>query len=79
VLNALTKLFARQLRQVWSEVKLVVRGDSGFCRSRVVRGQEQTNKARTTHHGSADLEQLDLVAVQACFSSVPYSAPADAG
>ena len=37
VLSALIKLIARRLRQAWPGVKLVVRGDSGFCRSRALR------------------------------------------
>jgi hypothetical protein len=37
VLSALIKLIARRLRQVWPEVKLIVRGDSGFCRSKALR------------------------------------------
>jgi hypothetical protein len=37
VLSALIKLIARRLRQAWPEVKLIVRGDSGFCRSRALR------------------------------------------
>lgn len=37
VLSALTKLIARRLRQAWPGVKLVVRGDSGFCRSKALR------------------------------------------
>lgn len=37
VLSALIKLIARRLRQAWPGVKLVVRGDSGFCRSKALR------------------------------------------
>jgi hypothetical protein len=37
VLSALVKLIARRLRQAWPHVKLIVRGDSGFCRSRALR------------------------------------------
>jgi hypothetical protein len=37
VLSALIKLIARRLRQAWPEVKLIVRGDSGFCRSKALR------------------------------------------
>jgi hypothetical protein len=37
VLSALVKLIARRLRQAWPGVKLVVRGDSGFCRSKALR------------------------------------------
>jgi len=37
VLSALVKLIAHRLRQAWPGVKLVVRGDSGFCRSKALR------------------------------------------
>jgi hypothetical protein len=37
VLSALVKLIARRLRQAWPGVKLIVRGDSGFCRSTALR------------------------------------------
>ncbi len=37
VLSALIKLIARRLRQAWPGVKLVVRGDSGFCRPTALR------------------------------------------
>jgi hypothetical protein len=37
VLSALVKLLARRLRQAWRGVKLIVRGDSGFCRSKALR------------------------------------------
>ena len=37
VLSALIKLIARRLRQAWSGVRLVVRGDSGFCRPKALR------------------------------------------
>jgi len=37
VLSALIKLIARRLRQAWPGVKLVVRGDSGFCRPKALR------------------------------------------
>jgi hypothetical protein len=37
VLSALVKLLARRLRQAWPQVKLIVRGDSGFCRARALR------------------------------------------
>jgi hypothetical protein len=33
----LIKLIARRLRQAWSGVRLVVRGDSGFCRPKALR------------------------------------------
>ncbi len=37
VLSALIKLIARRLRQAWPGVRLVVRGDSGFCRPKALR------------------------------------------
>lgn len=37
VVSALIKLIARRLRQKWPRVRLVVRGDSGFCRPKVLR------------------------------------------
>jgi hypothetical protein len=37
VMSALIKLIARRLRQAWPDVKLVVRGDSGFCRYKALR------------------------------------------
>lgn len=37
VLSALIKLIARRLRQAWPGVRLVVRGDSGFCRAKALR------------------------------------------
>ena len=37
VLSALVKLIAGRLRQAWPGVKLIVRGDSGFCRSKALR------------------------------------------
>lgn len=37
VLSALVRLIAQRLRQAWPEVKLIVRGDSGFCRSKALR------------------------------------------
>ena len=36
-LEALIKLIARRLRQAWPDVRLIVRGDSGFCRPRALR------------------------------------------
>lgn len=36
VLSALVRLIAQRLRQAWPEVKLIVRGDSGFCRSKAL-------------------------------------------
>jgi len=37
VLSALVKLIARRLRQAWPKVKLIIRGDSGFCRPKALR------------------------------------------
>lgn len=37
VLSALIKLIAQRLRQAWPGVRLVVRGDSGFCRPKALR------------------------------------------
>jgi hypothetical protein len=37
VMSALIKLIARRLRQAWPGVKLIVRGDSGFCRAKALR------------------------------------------
>jgi len=37
VLSALIKLIARRLRQTWPGVRLIVRGDSGFCRPKALR------------------------------------------
>jgi Transposase DDE domain group 1 len=40
VCSALIKLIAKRLRQAWPGVRLVVRGDSGFCRPKVLRRLE---------------------------------------
>ena len=37
VLSALIKLISRRLRQAWPGVRLIVRGDSGFCRATALR------------------------------------------
>lgn len=37
ILSALIKLIVRRLRQAWPRVRIVVRGDSGFCRPRALR------------------------------------------
>jgi hypothetical protein len=37
VLSALVRLIAQRLREKWPEVRLIVRGDAGFCRSRALR------------------------------------------
>jgi hypothetical protein len=41
VLSALIKLIAQRLRQEWPGVRLIVRGDSGFCRPAALRRFEQ--------------------------------------
>jgi hypothetical protein len=38
---ALIKLLVTRLRQTWPEVRLTVRGDSGFCRQRLIRWCER--------------------------------------
>lgn len=43
VCSALIKLIAKRLRQAWPKVKLVVRGDSGFCRAKILRRLEAWN------------------------------------
>lgn len=40
---AVIKLLVRRLRQSWPEVRIVVRGDSGFCRQRLLRWCERAN------------------------------------
>ena len=35
--RAITKLLTRRIRERWPEVKIVLRGDSGFCRWRLMR------------------------------------------
>lgn len=41
VLSALIKLISRRLRQAWPRVRIVVRGDSGFCRPQALRRFEK--------------------------------------
>jgi hypothetical protein len=36
-LRVLLKLLVQRFRQVWPDVKLIIRGDSGFCRWRLMR------------------------------------------
>ena len=38
---AVIKLLATRLRQAWPKVRLIVRGDSGFCRQRLIRWCER--------------------------------------
>jgi hypothetical protein len=40
---AILKLLAQRLRQEWPEVKIVFRGDSGFCRWKMLRWCEKNN------------------------------------
>jgi hypothetical protein len=35
--RAILRLLVRRLRQVWPEVRIIIRGDSGFCRWRLMR------------------------------------------
>ena len=37
ILSALIKLITRRLRQAWPRIRIVVRGDSGFCRPQALR------------------------------------------
>lgn len=41
VLSALVKLLVRRLRQAWPGVRVIVRADSGFCRSQALRRFER--------------------------------------
>jgi hypothetical protein len=41
ILSALIKLIARRLRQTWPRVRIIVRGDSGFCRPQALRRFEK--------------------------------------
>jgi hypothetical protein len=41
VLSALIKLITRRLRQAWPNVRIIVRGDSGFCRPRALQRFEK--------------------------------------
>ena len=41
ILSALIKLITRRLRQAWPRVRIIVRGDSGFCRPRALRRFEK--------------------------------------
>ena len=43
VLSALIKLIVRRLRQVWPRIRIIVRGDSGFCRPQALRRFEEWN------------------------------------
>jgi hypothetical protein len=41
VLSALIKLITKRLRQAWPRIRIVVRGDSGFCRPQALRRFEK--------------------------------------
>jgi hypothetical protein len=41
--RAILKLLARRLRQAWPKVRIIVRGDSGFCRWRTMRWCERNS------------------------------------
>lgn len=41
ILSALIKLITRRLRQAWPRVRIIVRGDSGFCRPQALRRFEK--------------------------------------
>lgn len=41
VLSALIKLIAHRLRQAWPRIRIIVRGDSGFCRPQALRRFEK--------------------------------------
>jgi hypothetical protein len=40
---AILKLLVRRLRQIWPEVRIIFRGDSGFCRQRLVNWCERSD------------------------------------
>ena len=41
---AILKLLVRRLRQVWPEVRIIFRGDSGFCRQRIINWCERSDR-----------------------------------
>lgn len=41
VLSALIKLITRRLRQAWPRIRIVIRGDSGFCRAKALQRFEK--------------------------------------
>jgi hypothetical protein len=41
--SAVIKLLVARLREAWPEVRIIVRGDSGFCRQRLIRWCERRN------------------------------------
>ncbi|CUI04699.1 Transposase [Janthinobacterium sp. CG23_2] len=41
ILSALIKLISRRLRQAWPRIRIIVRGDSGFCRHQALRRFEK--------------------------------------
>ncbi|NLZ11029.1 MAG: transposase, partial [Alcaligenaceae bacterium] len=40
---AVLRLLVTRLRQTWPDVKIIIRGDSGFCRQRLLRWCERAN------------------------------------
>lgn len=70
---AVIKLLVTRLRQVWPEVRLIVRGDSGFCRQRLIRWCERhhvgyvigvARNARLHAHVAAWEEELEAAFVR---------------
>lgn len=70
VVSALIKLIARRLRQQWPHVRLIVRGDSGFCRPKALR--------RFDAWGIDYIIGLQKNATLEWFSAVPAQALAEA-
>ncbi|MDP1902370.1 MAG: IS1380 family transposase [Rubrivivax sp.] len=54
---AILKLLTRRLRQAWPEVRIIFRGDSGFCRQRIINWCERSDAhpilrvVHALHHG----------------------------
>jgi len=42
--KAITKLLVDRLRQAWSDVKITIRSDGGFCRWKLSRWHEKTRR-----------------------------------
>lgn len=69
VLSALIRLITKRLRQAWPRIRIVVRGDSGFCRPKALRRFEkwglhyilglQKNEALLRHVELAELALAD--------------------
>lgn len=76
VLSALIKLITRRLRQAWPRVRIVVRGDSGFCRPQALRRFEkwglhyivglQKNAALLQRVALAELALADMYQTAGC-------------